>query len=162
MMAWRGIDRKAEKVTKIQSREECGRGSVIGRETQYGDAGLLLVLFLLTLLVHRTALVRGVRVVGRVPHLSVALVDHATARTTVLVGDLTVGRLVADGRQLRANAAGVSGGLTTLRGVRRSGGIDLTGLGSLGSSSLTLFSSLTLRLFLLLAGLPFLANLLEF
>lgn len=116
---------------------------------------------LLTLLVHGTALVRGVRVVGRVPHLSVALVNHTTARATVLVGNLAVGRLIADGRQLRANAAGVSGRLATLRGVRRSGGIDLTSLGGLGSSTLTFFSSLALRLFLLLAGLPFLANLLE-
>jgi hypothetical protein len=78
-----------------------------------------------------------------------------------LVGNLAVGRLIADGRQLRANAAGVSGRLATLRGVRRSGGIDLTSLGGLGSSTLTFFSSLALRLFLLLAGLPFLANLLE-
>lgn len=122
---------------------------------------LLFGLFLLTLLVHGTALVRGVRVVGRVPHLSVALVNHTTARAAVLVGNLAIGRLVADGRQLRANAAGVSGRLATLRGVRGSGGIDLTSLGGLGSSSLTFFSSLALRLFLLLAGLPFLADLLE-
>jgi hypothetical protein len=79
-----------------------------------------------------------------------------------LVGNLAIGRLVADRRQLRANAASVSRRLTTLRRVRRAGGIDLAGLGSLGSSSLTLFSSFTLRLFLLLAGLPFLADLLEF
>lgn len=159
-MAWRGIEKgKESDKDPIQRRMWKRIGN--WHRKHLATLALLFVLFLLTLLVHGTALVRGVRVIGRVPHLSVALVDHATARTTVLVGDLTVGRLVADGRQLRANAAGVSGGLTTLRGVRRSGGIDLTGLGSLGSSSLTLFSSLSLRLFLLLAGLPFLANLLE-
>lgn len=116
---------------------------------------------LLTLLVHGTALVRGVRVVGRVTHLPVALVDHATTRAAVLAIDLAISRLIADGRELGTDTAAVSGGLATLRGVRRAGGIDLTSLGGLGSSTLTLFSSLALRLFLLLAGLPFLADLLE-
>jgi hypothetical protein len=113
------------------------------------------------LLVHGTALVRGVRVVGRVTHLSVALVDHATTRAAVLAIDLAISRLITDGGKLRTDTAAVSGGLATLRGVRRAGGIDLTSLGGLGSSTLTLFSSLALRLFLLLAGLPFLSDLLE-
>jgi hypothetical protein len=102
-----------------------------------------------------------VRVVGRIAHLSVALVDHATARGAVLARNLAISGLVSDGRELRANTAGIGGGLT-LRGIGRARGVDLVGLHGLGSSTLTLLSGLALSLFLLLSGLPFLADFLEF
>lgn len=135
-----------------------GEIRLVSPEKQDGVVALLL----LTLLVHRTALVRGVRVVGRVAHLSVALVDHAAAGRTVLAGHLAVGSLVADRRQLRANTASVGRRLTSLRWVGGTRSLDLVGLGSLGGSTLTLLGSLALGLLLLLPGFPFLANFLEF
>lgn len=93
--------------------------------------------------------------------MAVVLVDHATGGGTVLAGDLAVGSLVTDGRELRTNTAGV-GGRLTLRRVRGARGLDLVGLRGLGGSTLTLLGSLALSLFLLLASLPFLADLLEF
>lgn len=131
-------------------------GSIL-EEKQNGDGGCIL----LTLLVHGATLVWGVRVVGGIAHLSVALVDHAAARGAVLARNLAISGLVADGRELRANTAGVGGGLA-LRGVGGARGVDLVGLHGLGSSTLTLLSGLALSLFLLLSGLPFLADLLEF
>lgn len=125
-------------------------------------AVVVLLLALLTLLVHRTALVRRVRVVGRVTHLSIALVDHATARRTILTRDLAIGSLVADRRELRTNTTAVGRGLSRLRRVGGTRGLDLVGLGSLGSGTLTLLRSFTLGFFLLLASLPFFANFLEF
>lgn len=126
-------------------------------EKQGCDGGCVL----LTLLVHGTALVGGVRVVGRVAHLSVALVDHATARGAVLAGNLAIGSLIADRRQLRPDTASIGGGLA-LGGVGGARSVDLGGLRRLGSSTLTLLGGLALSVFLLLSGLPFLANLLEF
>lgn len=94
--------------------------------------------------------------------MSVALVDHATARGTVLTGHLAVGRLISNRRQLRPDTAGVGGRLSTL-GIRRVGSVDLVGLSSLsGSGALALLSGLALSLFLLLASLPLLPNFLEF
>lgn len=122
----------------------------------------MVALLLLTLLVHGTALIGGVRVVGRVAHLSVALVDHAAAGGTVLAGHLAVSGLVADRRQLRADTTAVGRRLTGLGWVGRTRSLDLVGLGGLGSSTLALLGSLALGLFLLLAGLPLLADLLEF
>lgn len=122
----------------------------------------MVALLLLTLLVHRTALVWGVRVVRRVAHLAVALVDHAATGRTVLARDLAISGLVADGRQLRTNTTSVGRRLTSLGRVGRTGGLDLVSLRSLGGSTFTLLGSLALGLFLLLAGLPFLADLLEF
>lgn len=117
---------------------------------------------LLTLRVHRSALVGRVRVVGRVGHLCIVLIDHSTARrTTVLAGDLAIRGLVSDRRELRADSTGVSRWLA-VGWVRRIGRFDLVGLGSLSGSTLTLLNSLTLSLFLLLASLPFLADFLEF
>lgn len=137
-----------------------GRNPVFGSiltEKQRGDGGCIL----LTLLVHRTALVGGVRVAVRVAHLSVALVDHTAARGAVLAGHLTISSLVADRRQLRANTGSVGRGLS-LGGIGWTRSVDLAGLCRLCSSTLTLLSGLALCLFLLLSGLPFLANLLEF
>ena len=112
--------------------------------------------------VHRTALVGRVRVVGRVGHLCIVLVDHATARrTTVLAGDLAICGLVSDRRELRADSTGV-GRRLSMRWVRGVGRLNLVGLGSLSGSTLTLLNSLALSLFLLLASLPFLADFLEF
>lgn len=122
----------------------------------------VVALLLLTLLIHRSALVGGVRVVGRVAHLSVALVDHAAARRTVLAWHLAVGSLVTDRRQLRANSTSVGRRLSSLRWVGGGRRLDLVGLGSLGGSTLALLGSLALSLFLLLPGLPLLADLLEF
>lgn len=118
-------------------------------------------MFLLTLLVDRSALVWGVRVVGRVAHLSVALVDHSTTRGTILARHLAIRGLVPDGRKLRADTTTVSRGLSLGR-VRGTGAIDLASLCCLGSYTLTVLGSLARGLFLLLASLPFLANLLEF
>lgn len=117
---------------------------------------------LLTLLIDGSALVRGVRVVGRVPHLAVALIDHATTGATVLTRHLAVGGLITDGRKLRTDTTAVGGRLTSLGWVGGTRGLDLVGLCRLGSSALTFLNGLALRLFLLLAGLPFLANLFEF
>lgn len=122
----------------------------------------MVALLLLTLLVHGTALVWGMRVVGRVAHLPVALVNHATTGRTVLARHLAISRLVADRRQLRANAASVGRWLASLRWVGGPRSLDLVGLSSLGSGTFTLLGSLALGLFLLLAGLPLLADLLEF
>lgn len=118
-------------------------------------------MLLLTLLIDRAALVGGVRVVGRVAHLSVALVDHAAAGRTVLAWHLAVGSLVTDRWQL-TNSSSVGRRLSSLRWVGRSRRLDLVGLGSLGGSTLALLGSLALSLFLLLPGLPLLADLLEF
>lgn len=119
---------------------------------------------LLTLLVHLVALsIRGVRIVGRVSHLSVALrVDHTSASGAVLARHLTIGRLVADGRQLRADTTRVGRWLTTLRWIRSSTAVHLLLGLSGGGSTLALLSSLALVLLFLLAGLPFLADLFEF
>lgn len=120
---------------------------------------------LLTLLVHLVVL--GVRRVRRVVavHLAVALrVDHPAGTTRrILARDLVLGGLVADRGQLGSDTAGVARRLAGLRGVSRSTALDLTGLSlSLGSRrTLTLFGGLALVLFLLLAGLPFLADFLE-
>lgn len=90
------------------------------------------------------------------------LVDHTTA--TVSAVYLAISGLVPDRRELRTNTAGVGRGLgSTLCRVWCSRCFDLVGLGGLsGSSTLTFFSSLALGLFLLLAGLPFFADLFEF
>jgi hypothetical protein len=103
-----------------------------------------------------------VRVVGRVGHLCIVLVDHATARgTTILAGGLAIRRLIADRRELRADSTGVGRWLSVgrVRGVWR---LDLVGLCGLSGRTLTLLNSLALGLFLLLASLPFLADFLEF
>lgn len=117
---------------------------------------------LLTLRVHRSALIGRVRVVGRIGHLVVVLVDHPTARgSTILAGDLAIRRLVSDWRELRADTASIRRGLSVglVRGV---GSFDLAGLGSLSSSTFTLLDGLALSLFLLLTSLPFLTDFLEF
>lgn len=116
---------------------------------------------LLTLRVHRSALVGRVRIVGRVGHLSIVLVDHSTTRrATIRPRDLAVGGLVSDGGKLRANTTTVGRWLA----VRRVGGVgsfNLVGLDGLSGGTLTLLDSLTLSLFFLLAGFPFLADFLE-
>jgi hypothetical protein len=117
---------------------------------------------LLTLLVHLVVLgVRRVRVVA--VHLTVTLrIDHAAGATrSVLAGDLVLGCLVADRRQLGSDTAGVARWLTGLRRVSRRTTLDLAGLGLGSSLTLTLFDGLALVLFLLLARLPFLADFLE-
>lgn len=101
------------------------------------------------------------RVVGRIAHLSIALVDHAAARGAILAGHLAISSLVADRRELRANPTGVGRGLT-LGGIGGTRSVDLVGLHRLGSSTLTLLSGLALSVFLLLSGFPFLADFLEF
>jgi hypothetical protein len=103
-----------------------------------------------------------VRVVWGVGHLPIVLVDHATARrTTVLAGDLAIRGLISNRRELRADSTCIGRWLSVGR-VRRVGRFNLIGLGSLSSSTLTLLNSLALSLFLLLAGLPFLTDFLEF
>lgn len=67
----------------------------------------LFILHLLTLLVDGSALVRGVRIVGRVSHLSVALVNHSTTRSTILTRHLAICRLVSNGGKLRTNTTAV-------------------------------------------------------
>lgn len=111
-----------------------------------------------------TLCVRGVRIVGRVSHLAIALVYHTTC-CAISAMHLAVSGLVPDRGKLRTDTARISRGLTSssLRGIRCTGGFHLVCLGSLGSSStLTLFSSFALSLFLLLAGFPFLSDFLEF
>ena len=118
---------------------------------------------LLTLLIHLTALaVRRVRVVpGRV-HLSIALIDHSPSRGSILARHLTVGRLIANRRQLGTDIASIGGRLRSLRRIRSAGSIHLAGLSSLSSGgALALFSSLARVLLLLLPCLPLLADLLE-
>lgn len=117
---------------------------------------------LLTLLVHGTALVGGVGVVGGVGHLSIALVDHSTRTRAVLTRDRFASRLVSDGRKLGPHTTAVAGRRATLRRVRLVGTVDLVGLRSLGSGTLTLLGGLALGIFLLLPGLPLLADLLKF
>jgi hypothetical protein len=118
---------------------------------------------LLTLRVPRSALVWRVRIVGRgISHLSVVLVHHSTAGgSTVLAGDLVVGGLVSDRRELRTDTAAV-GRWLTVRWVRGVGSFNLVGLDSLSGSALTLLDGLTLSIFFLLASFPFLADFLEF
>ena len=93
--------------------------------------------------------------------MSIVLVDHPSARgTAIRARDLTVGRLVTDGRKLGTNTTAVGRWLS----VRRVGGIgsfDLVGLDGLSGGTLTLLDSLALGLFFLLASFPFLANFLE-
>lgn len=90
------------------------------------------------------------------------LVDHATTRRgAVLAWDLAVRRLVSDGRELRTDTATI-GRWLSMGGIRRIGSLDLVGLGSLSGSALTLLNGLALSFLFLLAGLPFLADLLEF
>jgi hypothetical protein len=121
--------------------------------------------WLLTLLIDLAALaVGGVRVVGRIGHLPVALVDHATSTgSAVLARHLAVGRLVPNRGELRTNASSVSRRLSSLCRITASRRVNLVGLSRLSSgSTLTLFGSFTLRFFLLLPSLPLLANFLEF
>jgi hypothetical protein len=117
--------------------------------------------FLLTLLVDGSGLVWRVRVVGvgRVPHLSITLVNHSTTRSTILARDLAIRGLVSDGGKLRADTTTVSRRLS-LGGVG-AGAIDLASL-CLSGHTLTVLGSLARSFFFLLASLPFLANLLEF
>lgn len=119
---------------------------------------------LVLLLIYLTALaVRRVRVVWRIGHLSVALINHATARSSVLTRHLAVSGLIPDRGQLRTDTARVGGRLTGLRRIARARSINLVGLRSLSSSStFTLLGGLALSLFLLLASLPLFANFLEF
>ena len=140
--------------------EGCPESSGSRIQKACGDGGPVVVV-LLTLLVNGTTRVGRVVVVGWVAHLAVVLVDHATGGGTVLARDLAVGSLVADGRELRTNTAGVGGRLALGR-VGGTRGLDLVGLRGLGGSTLTFLGSLALSLFLLLASLPFLADLLEF
>lgn len=116
------------------------------------------------MLIYLTALaVRRVRVVWRIGHLSVALINHATARSSVLTRHLAVSGLIPDRGQLRTDTARVGGRLTGLRRIARARSINLVGLRSLSSSStFTLLGGLALSLFLLLASLPLFANFLEF
>lgn len=133
--------------------------SIEGRSWQIRRLICLVWLVLLTLLVNGTALVWRVRVAGRVSHLSVALVDHTTGGR-VLTWHLVVCRLVSDGRKLRTGTS-VRRRLSTLRVGGTSWGINLASL-CLSCLAFTLFDSFALSLFLLLAGLPFFADLLEF
>lgn len=114
------------------------------------------------MLIHLPALsIRGVRVVWRIGHLTITLIHHATG-TAVLPGNLAVGRLVANWRQLRADTASV-GRRLSLRRIGRTGSINLVRLSSLsGGSTFTLLSSFTLGFFLLLSSFPFLADFFKF
>jgi len=109
------------------------------------------------LLVHLLALpVRRVWVT-RV-HLAVALLVQLFHPSGVLTGNLTAGRCVTDGRQLRANARRVA---LTRRSLSRISGLAVD-LIRLGGCTLSLLFSLALVVFLLLACLPLLSDLLEF
>lgn len=119
-----------------------------------------LFILLLTLLIDGSALVWRMRVGRRVAHLAIALVDHSTTRSTILTRYLAFRGLVPNGRKLRANTTTVRWWLS-LGGVRGARAIDLVGL-RLSSHALTVFGSLALSFFFLLASLPFLANFLEF
>ena len=117
---------------------------------------------LLTWLVHLATLGVGrVRVARRIGHLTI-LVNHTTA--TVSAVHLAISGLVPDRGKLRTNTAGVGWGLSsTLCRVWCPRCFDLVCLSGLsGSSTLTFLGSLALSLFLLLAGLPFFADLFEF
>lgn len=131
-----------------------------GRETNRAACFGVRLFFLLTLLVDGSGLVWRVRVVGvrRVPHLSVALINHSTTRSTILARDLAIRGLISDRGELRADTT-VSRRLT-LGGVG-AGAIDLASL-CLSSHTLTVLGSLARSFFFLLASLPFFANLLEF
>jgi hypothetical protein len=96
-----------------------------------------------------------VRVAARITDLSIALwVRHTTS--SVLGRNLAICRSVADGRELRADA-----GRIRSRGPLRIAllAIDLVRLGIL---AVALLGSLASILFLLLPGLPFFSDLLEF
>lgn len=166
-----GVDKSGPKqkgvYVKSKDPKVGGVGVAVLKEKQrwrdmlwYTDVFFFSFCNLLTLLVDGTALVRGVRIVGRVPHLPVALIDHSTTRGTILTRHLAVCRLVSNRRKLRTDTTAVSRGLS-LRRIGRARGIDLASL-SLSSDTLTVLSGLALSLLLLLPGLPFLANLLEF
>jgi hypothetical protein len=88
-------------------------------------------------------------------NLAIALwVSHTS--TTVLAGNLTISRSIADRRQLRSHAARV-GGWRALRITLLT--VDWVGLGILAVAFL---GSLALVLFLLLSCFPLFSDLLEF
>ena len=113
--------------------------------------------------------IRGVGIVGRIAggHLSVSLRidERSTRRSIVLTRDLAVRRLITKRGQLGANTSRVRRSLSGLCRIAWSIRVDLVGLGlglSLSlSSTLSFISGFALIIFLLLACLPFLANLLE-
>lgn len=119
-----------------------------------------------TLLVHLALAVRRLRIaVGRL-HLATGVLWHALHRMRllpVLRGHLTARRCVADGRQLTHCLGIARGRVVLLRPAIRRIMLPLPGLSALllHRLALPLFVSFALVLFLLLAGLPFLADLLE-
>jgi len=95
------------------------------------------------------------RIAARIPHLPIPLRVSHTSRT-ILARNLAISRSVADGRELRPHARRV--------GSRRGLGITLLAIDRIGLGILTVtfLGSLAGVLFLLLPGLPFFADFLEF
>lgn len=151
-----------EAVANFESADKSGEDDLVEREMEgFSRGSILKVTALLTLRVHRSALVWRVWVVGRVGHLSIVLVDHPSARgTAVWARDLAVGGLISDRRKLGTNTTAV-GRWLSMRRVGGVGSFDLVGLDGLSGGTLTLLDSLALSLFFLLAGFPFLADFLE-
>lgn len=93
-------------------------------------------------------------------HLPVVLrLVHLLDTACVLRRHLLAGGSIADGGQVRSTAGTVV--LRGSAGLVRVLGLAVDGLGA-GAAALAIFLTLPLRLFLLLAGLPFLADLFEF
>lgn len=109
----------------------------------------------MTLLVHLPTWIRGVWIVG--VHLAVLLV-HLLAAAGILAGHLAAGRRVADGWQLRADAGWVVGIGRRLGGV---GSRAVWRLCAADGATVAVLVCFACIVFLLLARLPFLANLLE-
>lgn len=99
---------------------------------------------------------RGIR---RVDLAVVLCLVHLLDTAGVLRRHLLAGGSITNGGQVRSTARTVVlGGSAGLVGVL---GLAVDGLGA-GAAALAIFLGLPLSLFLLLAGLPFLADLLEF